>query len=371
MLKYKAGLPLSPLSQKIGYETIERSKTEQWRSIELIKKTKNILDVSNSYLSSFDSQPDKTLLHFRDYYLHKAIDISLYNTQFTNSNNSELTEKAKVVWSTRTFDSMWPYAPPDITALVIPEKYWGELGSIAFYFKYVSQATSLAEALENVLKFIWTLTGSSYNKLPDSRLNEILAAAGLTLDTISSISSYVPSIFSLTPSDEFYYLLVNSRRFCITEKSYSNLLLRLLLHEYHPELFNCLIPLLPKYLQKPLTSFSSSLFSLLPPSGFNLLFHCLSCEAYLRVSLYISSLPESIFSLPLTQLKQSDKYLEVSTTISSYLSLAYDSFSILNIFNTRIDLQPILQEIELDIVSWLSFTNFSNQSLDYRLTSFI
>jgi len=371
MLKYKAGLPLSPLSQKIGYETIERSKTEQWRSIELIKKTKNIFDVSNSYLSSFDSQPNKTLLHFRDYYLHKAIDISLYNTQFTNSNNSELTEKAKVVWSTRTFDSMWPYTPPDITTLVIPEKYWGELGSIAFYFKYVSQSTSLAEALENVLKFIWTLTGSSYNKLPDYRLNEILAAAGLTLDTISSISSYVPSIFSLTPSDEFYYLLVNSRRFSITEKSYSNLLLRLLLHEYHPELFNCLIPLLPKFLQKPLISFSSSLFSLLPPSGFNLLFHCLSCEAYLRVSLYISSLPESIFSLPLTQLKQSDKYLEVSTTISSYLSLAYDSFSILNIFNTRIDLEPILQEIELDIVSWLSFTNFSNQSLDYRLTSFI
>ena len=370
MQKYKVGLPLSSYSLKFGYETTERSKVEEWRSLDLILKSKNVFDEANSYYSSFYSSDNKTLLHYRDLFVYKALESCLYNTQYTNKEEKKITNKAINSWSTYSFDKMWPYAAPDLTQLQTPLRYWGELGSIAYYFQYTSQTKPLVEVLQTTLKLIWSLVGTSYSKTPNTRLLDLITSAGFSLKTLSSIEAYVPILFNLQPSNELFYLLLNARSYSLTQDNYSNLLLRILLLEFHPQLFNCLIPLLPTPLEKSLTSFYQTLSSLLLPSGFILLLQALICEAYLRAATLIDSLPQSLYGISLLDLQTSKQYPEISQSISSFLSLAYDSYSILDLFSTRDDLKPILSELELDISSWLSITNFQSQSLDFRLLSF-
>lgn len=370
MLKFKTGLPQSPFSLKFGYETTERCKVEQWRSIDLVIKSKAVQEEANKYYESFSFSSNKTLLHYRDYFIYKALESSLYNTQFTNKKEEELTNKAATCWKTFSFDQMWPYIPPDLTQLETPLRYWGELGTIAYYFQYLPQTTSIVYLLENTLKLIWNLVGTSYSKSPDARLLELLSQSSFSLELASSIQFYVPKLFNLQPLDKFYYLLVNTRLYSITEDCFSNLLLRIMLTEFHPQLFNCLTPLLPSFLEKPLVYFYKVMSSFLLPSGFLLLLQAFISEAYLRAANLINTLPDSLYGISLLELQTSKQYPEISSSIASYLSLAYDSYSILDLFKTRTDLAPILIQLEQDILSWLSIINYQPQTLEYRLTSF-
>lgn len=370
MVQYKAGLPLSPYSQKFGYEIPERFSSETWRSLDITMAISRLQEQASKYQGTFIK--DSTLLNYRDYFVYKAYEYFSRNTQYSVSDGSGLTNKASNSWQSLSFDDIWPYTSPGISGLKEPPVYCGEMGSVAYYSQYVDSKLPLPLIIDETLRFIWAICGSSYNTLPNKRLLEVVNNCGFTKEMADLLESYSNNLFQLLPSSEFYFLLVYARRRAIFPSSFSNLFLKTLLGEYPPELFNCLLPLIPSSQQPKIQTAIRNLSLLFPPSGIILLFQSLICEAFIRCAIYITSLDPHIHNLSLSEIESSKDFNFITFEISRFLCLAFDSISAISVYNTHIEARSELSMIEKDIVSWLSISKLSVPDTDdYRLFSFV
>lgn len=370
MLHYKVGLPLSPYSLKFGYEVPERKTLESWRSLAVVSGEININIEAERYNTSNIS--NLTLLDYRDYFVYKAAKALIVNTQYTDYNKTSLTEKASYSWSSLSFDDMWPYLSPDINNLGTNPKYWGQLGSLAYYSKYVDHNLPFPLFIEETLQFIWTICGTNYNILPNARLVNVVKDTGFTKELAEVLEEYSKQLFTLTSESERYFLLVYAKRRAIIPTAFSDLFLKVLLGEYKPEIFNTILPLLLPSQQLQAQKAINNITRLLLPSGFILLFQALISESYIKAALYITSLDKSLYSLSLAQIESSKQYTEVSYQISRFLCLAFDCYSALAKYNTFNYAETEMLSLQSDIYSWLTLAKSSiSAEDDYRLYSFI
>jgi len=370
MVQYKVGLPLSPYSQKFGYEIPERLSSEQWRSIDITLAQSRLEEQASKYESSGLTSP--TLLHYRDYFVYKAYEHFARNTQYSNEQGTALTNKAKQAWQLFSFDDIWPYTGPSISELKDPPTYGGELGSLAYYCQYVDAELPLPLLIEETLRFVWGICGSSYDKLPNERLLGVVNDCGFTKELVDVVERYSKVLFEIQPTAKEYFLLVYARTRAVIPSSFSNLLLRVLLGEYQPEIFSSVLPLLPTLQQTKVQDALYNISRLLPPSGFILLFQSLICEAYIRCAIFITYLDSSLHSLSISQIESSKEFSYITLQISRYLCLAFDSLSSLSLFSTYTQATQELSSIEKDITAWLAMSNsFISDKDDYRLHSFV
>jgi hypothetical protein len=370
MVQYKVGLPLSPYSQKFGYEIPERLSTEQWRSIDITLAQANLQEQASKYNSFNLKSP--TLLNYRDYFVYKAYEHFIRNTQYSDTQETSLTNKAVQTWQTLSFDDIWPYTGPSIAELKDPPTYGGELGSLAYYSQYVDSELPFPLVIEETLKFIWSICGSNYDKLPNQRLLDIINDCGFTPEIVNLIETYSKDLFDLQPTSKEYFLLVYARTRAVIPSSFSNLLLRVLFHEYQPEIFSSVLPLVPVIQQDKTQNALYNVSRLLPPSGFILLFQSLICESYIRCALFITYLDPSFYSLSLAQIESSKEFNFITLQISRLLCLAFDSLSALSAFSTFTQTDSELSSIQKDITAWLALSKSTiSDKDDYRLYSFV
>lgn len=359
MSNYSVGLPLSPYSQRFGYESDARYKCEQRRALTIIQQQRRIVKEATVYEQSYLSSSTKTVLHFRDYLLAEAAAAFVFNTQFTTSDHNTLTNHANKVWSAFSFDDMWSYIPPNPQLVEKPPKYWGELGTLAYYSLWVDQSASLPEVMQRVLKLVWGLVGCSFNHTPRQRTESLLTSIEVRREFLTSIEAKANLIFSLMPEDDNYYLLQAARRNRLSKESFTLLTQRVLLGEYDKNIFVVLAPILSNFEQQTLSLVLSNCLDLLKPGGMGLLCQALIVEAYLQAAFYLSSLDDDILVTSLLTFQNSSIYNLHTAKIAEYLSLAYDSYSLLNMLSVRSGLNAQLTMLEQQILSWLSFSGIS------------
>lgn len=370
MLHYKVGLPLSPYSMKFGYEVPERKTLESGRSIAVVLGEINLKLEANKY--NIEGLTNLTLLNYRDYFFYKAAQALILNTQYSTLDKTELTNKAQQAWRSVSFDGMWPYVGPDISNLGTNPKYWGQLGSLAYYSKYVDHSLLLPSIIEETLRFIWCICGTTYENLPDSRLLSVVKDVGFTKELAEVIEESSRGLFSLDSGSEDYFLLTFARRRAIIPTTFDNLFLKVLLGEYSSEIFNVVTPLLSTLQQTKVQKALYNVNQLLLPSGFILLLQALICEAYLKAGLYITSLDQSLYNISLQQIEASKQYTEIGYQISRFLCLAFDSYSALSKYSTFKYAQYEATSLKSDIYSWLTLAKSTiSDKDDYRLYSFI
>lgn len=368
MFQYNVGLPLSPLSQKVGYESKARSDTEQRRALTLILKQSAFIKEAFKYEKSYNQTKNKTLLHYRDYLVSKAAEAFVFNCQFKSSPRSNLTSQSKKVWATNSFDSIWNYIPPDPELVEQPSKYWGELGTLAFYTQYVEQGAYLPEVMQSTLRLIWALLGTSYDLLPKERIRELKGALRLEDTFLDLIKLKAVSLFSLTDEDENYFALQQARRYGLSIGDYDFLQQRLLLGEYSSKIFEVLTPFLSLYSNNKLSNIASLSLSILKPAGFQLVLQAFIAEAYLLAAIAISNLDRDSQLTPLEVFQTSNTYNSTKEQIAGYFTLAYDAYYILSIFSTRLEASQLLTELKRDILSLLSSSGkIIDNDFDYRL----
>lgn len=372
MSRYNVGLPLSPLSQKVGYESGSRADTEHRRALTLILKQSAFIREASKYEKSYSQAKNKTLLHYRDYLISKAAEAFVFNCQFTSGNRDNLTNHSKKIWGTNSFDDIWDYVPPNPELVEQPNKYWGELGTIAFYAQYVDQGAYLPEVMQSTLKLIWGLLGTSYDLLPKERIVELKTALRLDNTFLDLISLKAVSLFSLTEEDENYFALQQARRQGLSVGDYELLQQRLLLGEYSNKIFEVLTPFLSLNEGNKLSGIASSSLSILKPAGFQLVLQAFIAEAYLLAAVALSNLDKDSQLTSLEVFQTSNTYNLIKDQIAGYFTLAYDAHLVLNLFSTRLEAPQALTELNKDILAWLSSsgTIIDNDS-DYRLSNLL
>ena len=372
MSNYSVGLPLSPYSQKFGYESDARYKCEQRRALVLIKQQRRIIKEATIYEQSYVASDNKTVLHFRDFLIAEAAAAFVFNTQFASSNQNILTSHATKVWSNFSFDDMWSYIPPDPKLVESPPKYWGELGTLAHYSLWVDQSASLPEVMQKVLKLLWGLVGSSFQKTPRERFDSLLTSLKVDREFLNSIETKATSIFSLLPEDSNYYVLQAARRKMLSATNFNSLTQRVLLGEYDSNSFELLTPFLSNNEQQKLSKVLLNSLEFLKPGGINLICQALIVEAYLEAAFYLSGLEDSVLLTSLATFQNSSIYSLHTLRIAEYLSLAYDAYYLLNLLSVRQGLESKLTELTRQILAWLSFSNLSvTQSSQYRFDNLL
>lgn len=372
MFQYSAGLPLSSLSQKVGYESKARSDTEQRRALSIVLKQSAFIKEAFKYEKSYSRTKNKTLLHYRDYLVSKASAAFVFNCQFTSSLRNDLTNQSKKVWSTNSFDDIWDYIPPEPELVEQPSKYWGELGTLAFYTQYVDQGAYLPEVMQSTLRLIWALLGSSYDLLPKERITQLKASLKLEDTFLDLIKLKAVSLFSLTDEDENYSALQQARRHGLSIGDYELLQQRLLLGEYSSKLFEVLTPFLSIKDNNKLSNVASSSMSILKPAGFQLVLQAFIAEAYLLAAIALSNLDRDTQLTSLEVFQTSNTYNSTREQIAGYFTLAYDAYSVLNIFSTRLEAPQALAELNRDILAWLSSSGkIIDNDFDYRLAGLL
>lgn len=368
MFQYNVGLPLSPLSQKVGYESKSRADTEQRRALTLILKQSAFIKEASKYEKSYSRAKNKTVLHYRDYLVSKASAAFVFNCQFTSSLRSSLTSQSKKVWARNSFDDIWDYIPPDPELIEQPNKYWGELGTLAFYTQYVEQGTYLPEVMQSTLRLIWGLLGTSYDLLPKERIKELKTSLRLEDTFLDLIKFKAVSLFSLTDVDENYFALQQAGRYGLSLGDYDFLQQRLLLGEYSNKVFEVLTPFLSLNESNKLSNVASSSLSILKPAGFQLALQAFIAEAYLLAAIAISNLDRNLQLTSLEVFQSSNTYSSIKEQIAGYFTLAYDAYYVLNVFSTRLEAPQALTELNRDILAWLSSSGkVIDNDFDYRL----
>lgn len=372
MFEYSVGLPLSPLSQKVGYESTGRYDTEQRRALTIILKQSAFIKEAFKYEKSYSQTKNKTLLHYRDYLVSKAAEAFVFNCQFTSSLRNDLTNQSKKVWSTNSFDDIWDYIPPEPELVEQPNKYWGELGTLAFYSQYVNQGAYLPEVMHSTLRLTWALLGTSYDLLPKERVRELKTALKLEDTFLDLIKLKAVSLFSLTDADENYFALQQARRQGLSIGDYDLLQQRLLLGEYSSKIFEVLTPLLSLNESNKLSNIASSSLAIFKPVGFQLVLQAFIAEAYLQAAITLSNLDRDSQLTSLEVFQTSNTFNSVKEQIAGYFTLAYDAYYVLSLFSTRLETSQSLTELNRDILSWLSSSGkVIDSDSDYRLTELL
>jgi len=342
------------MSQKVGYDSDSRYKTEQRRALSLIQCQRNLIKDATAYDNSYNNATNKTVLHYRDYLIAQATTAFVFNTQFTSDSRLTLTQQAQRAWSVYSFDDFWAYVPPDPTQIESPAKYWGELGTLAFYLQYVNQAQSLPLVLQSGLEFVWSILGGDYTQTASQRATTLLIDLDLQPSVIQAIIALANFVFSLKQSDSNYSILQACQRYNIVQDDYNLLLQRILLGEYNNNQFDVLTALLNNYQQTTLATSLNDCLMLLRPSGMELVLQAYIAEAYLSSAIYLSNLTVDLQAVPLSTFIVDATYAPQAFTVAQNLALAYDAYSMLNLFTTRADATQQMQTLSQQILSWAS-----------------
>lgn len=372
MSKYLVGLPFSPFSKKVGYETEARRKVEEKRARRVVWRERRLLNDGKSYLASYQSLPteQKTVLHYRDLLIAEAVPFFVVNCQYKDKERNYLTLNARRAWERYSFDDFWTYVPPRLGKVEEVEKYWGELGTLAFYAKYLDQSKSLPEVLYSLLSFFWALLGLSINQSPQVRIDTLKRRLDLDDNFLREVAEKIQLMFQAREGDQFYPELLAARQNLIFIDDYDNLLLKIMRGEYRNGIFDIVSGLLEPREFKRLSSILSNCLDFLKPAGFSLVYQALAAEGYLQAAFFITQNQDLHFA-NLAKVQSDVAFKDFAIEVAARLALSYDALAF-QLKDYSKESEDLLNPLSSAIMSWLSASGSVIASDNYwRLADFL
>jgi hypothetical protein len=289
--------------------------------------------------------------------LAKAIEASLYNTQFVNGVNGELTWHAKKTWNYYSYNDIWEYIMPG--EIVDYPYLWAGLGCPAYYFYYSkpNPEEGLIRSYERLLTFFWATFACSHNtQTPRQRLQYLIDSIGLTSVFLKELNLYNDR---LVPTA---YMKRNNL------PKLTQLKPALLLNQYESEYFAIVLEDVESDFKDQFSKATKAILSMAKPGGLSYIAQFFIVEAYLKIAKLLT-LDRSYGQLPLTT------YLNLNTldvisncqAVVRLLSLANDAYTILNWYDNKKN-----EFLEKNLLLWLANTPDQTLAYDseYRLTNF-
>lgn len=321
-------LPYSPERLIFGYPDNDTSETDQVIHLEYLGLGSKLLMAADAYAESYDTAQLKTVLHFRDYLISKALLLTTDSVLYKNEQATELTAHARQVYKQSPDKEFYPYFPLNST---VEARFADLLGTLAHYYTYLDGDGYPLDYLNELLSFIWGLVGLDYAELPEVRLQRLFSLVGRDLDFDSLVMTELTNLFNIKdPTHENYDILLYARRNFLTVTDGTNFTQRVMTGTYSEELITVLAALLkPKDYEKVIRYVTNTL-SILRPIGFNGLVQAIAVEGLVKAAESIDQLPAEQSSRLLNDYLTDEEILEERRSVIEPLYRTMDSLEYLS-----------------------------------------
>jgi hypothetical protein len=312
--------PFASGNLKLGFEVGSRWESNRQYLLALLKGRSGLFQLASDYFTSW-STANPTVLHYRDYFLSKALLESLVNCQYKDESKTILTRHASKAWKAYSYDEIWPYRKP-IAQHPPNYKYADLLGSLAYYSTQIDQDLSPTQLLRSLVNLVWGDLGFKGN--PTERLTQLYSALNLSA-SLSVVPEALTSILGATQGKALKQLYEVRRQQPLLE--IDNLPLRVFLGEYEDFLFEVTSPILSDFARDSVLKTLKASLSLIKPSGGLLVLQALALEGYLLNVELLNAQPESVLRTSLDTFYADSAYSELKYQLASNLALSYDAYS--------------------------------------------
>ena len=342
--------PFAPNELKLGYELSDRKNANTYLALSLLKGRTAFVSLAQAYGNSFLEAPTKTVLHYRDYLISKALDACLVNMQYVDLDKTQLTGHSEKVWNSFSYNDIWPYTEPTISKHIETYKYADLLGSLAHHLIGANASNQPPLfLLEKLLRYIWGLVGTSYDLLPAERISYIFKALRLDSPLLVDIEQRARTAYE--EESTFTYVL---RRQGLELDLFDRLPLQVLLGAYSSELLAACSSFLSEQDNKELSSLLYGPLTVLKPCGTPLLLQALVVEGYLRAAKLLNTLDEKTLLQDVEVFHTDPQYSIARRRLAQYLALTYDSYNFLDAFSSFQYARQRANEVKLLVMYWLT-----------------
>ena len=289
-------LPYDQSRVAIGYQDIDTYKDDQYAHLDLLGYRTGLINAADTYAESYDNVSTKTVLHFRDYLISRAITYTLRSLIYTDNQATTLTAHTDKALTSNTTQALYGSNLRDRD-----NKLGDKLGSLAYYLIYVDTEGYPIEYLERLLTYVWGLVGLNYTALPKDRLNRLFKLIGRSSELDNIVLAGLDKVLAAKPGDDEYVALLETRRNFITRQDASDYSMRVLTGKYTSSLLPVLASVLSEEQNKLVAGYTSNVLSMFKPIGFNLLVQSFAVEGLVKAARAINALPESQLNRPLTE----------------------------------------------------------------------
>jgi hypothetical protein len=335
-------LPYDQSRVAIGYRDIDTYKDDQYAHLDLLGYRTALINAADIYADSYDSVSTKTVLHFRDYLISKAITYTLRSLIYTDNQATSLTAHTDKALTFNTTQSLYSNNLRDRD-----NRLGDKLGSLAYYLIYVDTEGYPIEYLERLLTYVWGLVGLNYSALPKDRLKRLFKLIGRSSELDNIVLTGLDKVLAAKSGDDEYVALLETRRNFITKQDASDYSMRVLTGKYTSSLLPILASVLSEQQNRLVAGYTSNVLSMFKPIGFNLLVQSFAVEGLVKAAKAINALPESQLNRPLTEFLSSASDSEKSS-VAAALATTVDALEFMteyNIYNNLTDEAEKILEI--------------------------
>jgi hypothetical protein len=331
-----------------GYSDRAKYQSDQYLHLDLLGGGTNLISVIKAYSDSYRASNIKTLLDCRDYFVAKALIVTLRSSLYTDATRQQLTSHAQKAVSRVTTKAVYPEVLKNKDQV-----FADSFGSLAYYFLFVKPEGYPTEYITKLLTYVWGLLGISYTALPKDRITKLYKLLGRTKDIDKLAQDAIKQVLSAQPVSDLYPALIQARRNFITEADVTNFSLRILTGKYSTELFPLFAAALPEEQYKKLAVYKSNIISVLRPVGFNLLLNSFIVEGYLKAAQYISGLPDNLTSRSLDDFLANEEFKTThGAVVAGHLATSYDALDFLQSYSLYADFGSEPEDLLAFIYSW-------------------
>jgi len=339
-------LPYDQSRVATGYRDIDTYKDDQYAHLDLLGYRTALINAADIYADSYDSVSTKTVLHFRDYLISKAITYTLRSLIYTDNQATSLTAHTDKALTFNTTQSLYSNNLRDRD-----NRLGDKLGSLAYYLIYVDTEGYPIEYLERLLTYVWGLVGLNYSALPKDRLKRLFKLIGRSSELDNIVLTGLDKVLAAKPGDDEYVALLETRRNFITKQDASDYSMRVLTGKYTSSLLPILASVLSEQQNRLVAGYTSNVLSMFKPIGFNLLVQSFAVEGLVKAARAINALPESQLNRPLTEFLSSASDSEKSS-VTAALATTVDALEFMSEYNIYSNLADETEKILEITYAW-------------------
>jgi len=346
--------PFASGNLKLGFEVSSRWESNREYLLALLKGRSGLFQLATDYSFSWSNATNPTVLHYRDYFLSRALLECLVNCQYKDEAKTSLTRHATKAWQAYSYDDIWPYRKP-ISDHPPKYKYADLLGSLAYYLTQLDQDLNPTQLLRNLVSLVWADLGLKGN--PTERLTQLYSALNLS-SSLSVIPETLSSLLQATNGQGLQQLYKVRRQQQSLETD--SLPLRVFLGEYEEFLFEVTTPLLTDFTKEAVLKTLRTCLSLTKPAGGLLLLQSLAVEGYLLNVELLNAQPESVLRTSLDTFYADLAYSELKYQLACNLALSYDAYSMQSTWRSLYAASEKARGVKQLALYWLSGSNRSS-----------
>lgn len=322
-----------------GYEYSEVNSDEFKRASTLttsiLAGRTNLIRLANDYYTSYSEAPIKTLLHYRDYLLSKAIILSLQSVLFNDGISDRPTSLSLKALQRSSYNQLWPRFDNQENKKY---NYASFVGSLGFYHLTIDSKGSPLQSLKDLVAAVWSFVGVDPLSSSTAKLQSLIRQFRIDGDLQAKIDNVISRLYDYDNEpdtqlkDKLRRIYLYAQRNFISSRDFSNFTIRLIYGTYNDKVFNILYPLfLAFYDDRAAEALTRSVrysHSITRPAGIYMPLQALKIEGLIRAIDSINAIDDlGVLSIPVDEVLYAEinKDLDISSQLAELLTdVAYD-----------------------------------------------